>query len=59
MKKRIQRTFTEDTEMSIVMNAIDEIIWAYTYNVEVINPAESESRLSNKVKITFEISEES
>ena len=53
--KKIQRTFYEDDEMSIVMNAIDEIIWAYVYQTQPRDPAEIESRLSNKVKVTFEI----
>lgn len=57
-KRKIQRTFAEDTEMSIVMNEIDSIMYAHSYEVDSKDPAEMEMRLSNKVKITFEITGE-
>jgi len=48
---KIQKTFYEDDEISIVMNWIDGVIWSHTYQTQPRDPAEIENRLSNKIKI--------
>jgi hypothetical protein len=55
MKTRVWKNFYADTEISIPINWIDEVIWAHTYNHEPADPAEFETRLSNKIKVTIEI----
>lgn len=55
MKTKVWKYFNEDTEISIPVNWIDNVIWAHTYNYEPIDPAEFETRLSNKIKVTIEI----
>ena len=55
MTRKIQKTFYEDDEISIPVNWIDNTIWAHTYNYEPRDPAEFETRLSNKIKVTIEI----
>ena len=55
MTRKISKTFYKDDEISIPVNWIDNIIWAYTYNYEPRDPAEFETRLSNKIKVTIEI----
>ena len=53
MKK--SKTFHEDEDVANPFNWIDDIIWAYTYTTTNRDPAEQESRLGRKVKITIEI----
>lgn len=53
--RKIQKTFEEDTEMWIVLDAVDDVIWAYSYNTQPRDLAEIESRLSNKIKVIIEI----
>lgn len=54
---KIQKTFYEDDDVSNPFVWIDEVIWAHVYTTTPRDPAEQESRLSNKIKITIEIYE--
>lgn len=55
MKSKVWKNFYTDTEISIPLTWIDEVIWAHTYHNEPSDPAEFETRLSNKIKVTIEI----
>lgn len=52
---KIQRTFCEDTELGIVLNWVDEIVWSHSYQTQPRDPADIESRLSNKIRVKIEI----
>lgn len=52
---KIQKTFYEDTELGIILNWIDEVIWNHAYTTQPRDPADMQSMLSNKIKITVEI----
>jgi len=52
---KVQKTFQEDEDMSVVMNWIDGAVWSHTYETKPRDPAEIECRLSKKIKITVEV----
>ena len=52
---KVQKTFQEGDDVSNPFVWIDEIIWAHTDMIDNRDPAEVKYELSNKIKITIEI----
>lgn len=54
--RRITKTFYEDDDLINPISWVDEILWKHSNYLSNIDPAEVNTTLAVKVKITLEIS---